>query len=263
MQKINRPIAFIIAASNHGTLIVNRNDYRQVGDTAYGVGHQILTQSSFDPNEINNIINLLTLRKTHFGTGVVAIDCGANIGVHTIEMAKHMFSWGSVLAFEAQERIYYALAGNIAINNCFNAKATLAAIGKENGNINIPEPNYNVPSSFGSLELIKKESNEFIGQQIDYVNNTNSIKLINLDSLKLNRVDLIKLDIEGMEEDALHGAKNTLKNNKPIIVVEHIKSNNDHITYILKSLNYQIFPFGINLLAIHHDDPSIKSVSVS
>ena len=34
--------------------------------------------------------------------GVVAIDCGANIGVHTIEWATSMTGWGSVLSIEAR-----------------------------------------------------------------------------------------------------------------------------------------------------------------
>ena len=76
---------------------------------------------------------ILALRRRHYGEGVLAIDCGANIGVHTIEWAKAMTGWGSVLAIEAQERIYYALAGNIAINNCFNAFAIHAAVSSESG----------------------------------------------------------------------------------------------------------------------------------
>src|SRR5260370_16749261 len=46
----------------------------------------------------------------------------------TIEWAKRMTGWGSVLAIEAQERIYYALAGNIALNNCFNSVPLPATI---------------------------------------------------------------------------------------------------------------------------------------
>jgi hypothetical protein len=49
------------------------------------------------------------LRRQYFKDGVVVIDCGANIGAHTIEWGKRMTGWGSVLAIEAQERIYYAL----------------------------------------------------------------------------------------------------------------------------------------------------------
>ena len=49
------------------------------------------------------------------GDGVVAVDGGANIGVHTIEWATAMTGWGSVIAIEPQERIYYALAGTLWI----------------------------------------------------------------------------------------------------------------------------------------------------
>ena len=63
-----------------------------------------------------------------------------------------MDGWGSVLSIEAQERVYYALTGNIVINNCFNAIAMHAAVSSEVGVMNVPMPNYLVASSFGSLE---------------------------------------------------------------------------------------------------------------
>jgi FkbM family methyltransferase len=53
-----------------------------------------------------------------------------------------MHGWGQVIAIEAQERVYYALAGNIAINNCFNARAMLAAVGNQSGVLRIPRPDY-------------------------------------------------------------------------------------------------------------------------
>jgi FkbM family methyltransferase len=83
-------------------------------------------------------VSVLNLRRQYFKDGVFAIDCGANIGIHTVEWAKCMTGWGSVLAIEAQERIYYALAGNIAINNCFNAVAFHAAITDKPGVIMMP-----------------------------------------------------------------------------------------------------------------------------
>ena len=47
---------------------------------------------------------------------------GANIGVHTVEWARHMYGWGNVIAIEAQERLYYSLCGNISLNNCLNVR---------------------------------------------------------------------------------------------------------------------------------------------
>src|SRR5712691_8692666 len=164
-----RPLGFVLAASEYGPLIVNRFDRHINKDgSGYGVGYEILGTSTYASEEVTLVTGLLGVRRQHFGDGVVAIDCGANIGVHTIEWAKTMTGWGSVLAIEAQERIFYALAGNIAINNCFNATAIHAAVGAEPGEIRIPSPDYLRPASFGSLELRRRASNEYIGQAIDY-----------------------------------------------------------------------------------------------
>src|SRR6266446_9074833 len=169
MPNAGRKLAFVLASSNHGTMIVNRFDYRMVdSQRGYGVGFQILETAAFDPMEVKLALELLGFRRRHYGDGVVAIDCGANIGVHTVEWANTMTGWGSVLAIEAQERIYYALAGNIAINNCFNARAIHAAVGAESGVLKIPSPDYLRAASFGSLELKQHQTNEFIGQKIDY-----------------------------------------------------------------------------------------------
>ena len=119
-----RKLGFVLAATDQGTLIVNRFDYKMVDETrGFGVGHMLLNTASYDANEVGAAQGLLILRRQYFGVGVTAIDCGANIGVFTVEWAKAMTGWGFVLAIEAQQRLFYALAGNIAINNCFNAQA--------------------------------------------------------------------------------------------------------------------------------------------
>src|SRR5712691_10414667 len=113
MRNPKRKIAFVLAASDHGTMIVNRCDYRIVDSRGcIWVCFQILEGASFDPEEVDAALSLLGLRRQYFGDGVVALDCGANIGVHTIEWAKRMHGWGEVIAIEAEERLFYALAGN-------------------------------------------------------------------------------------------------------------------------------------------------------
>src|SRR5215467_399108 len=167
MSTVKRKLPFVLAASDHGTMIVSRLDYHMVSKTSgFGVGFQILGSGAFDSEEISLAVSVLDFRRRYFNDGVFAIDCGANIGGHSIEWAKHMTGWGSVLAIEAQERIYYALAGNIALNNCFNAVALNAAISDGLGMLKIPRPDYLVPSSFGSLELRKSANTEYIGQPV-------------------------------------------------------------------------------------------------
>ena len=261
MRNVGRKLAFVLASTNQGAMIVNRFDYRMVGpDSGFGVGFQLLEQGAFDPVEVELAVQLLETRRRFHGDGAVAIDCGANIGAHTIEWAIAMTGWGSVIAIEAQERVYYALAGNIAINNCFNAFALHAAVSSEPGTMTIPNPNYLVPSSFGSLELRQSTRNEFIGQKIDYAANTVVIRKLTLDEINLPRVDFIKIDIEGMELEALEGARQTIDRSQPIMLLERIKADSVQLTTWLETRGYNVAQAGINLVAVHSSDKTMADV---
>ena len=254
-----RPIAYVLAATNHGNMIINRHDRSEVGGgAAFGVGHQLLAQSAFDPDEVGLALHLLDLRRRNFGAGVVAIDGGANIGVHTIEWARHMAGWGRVLSFEAQEYVFYALAGNIALNNCWNASARWSALGESEGFIDVPEPDYMRPGSFGSLELRQRKQTEFIGQQVSYqAEDCVRTPMVTIDSLGYERLDFLKIDVEGMEIEVLKGARATLQRCRPIVLAEVIKSDAQQLVDFLLGMGYgNIAQAGLNLLAFHDSDPS-------
>jgi FkbM family methyltransferase len=263
MQLPHRPIAFVLAASNHGTMIVNRNDHHTRNEFSFGVGQQILSQSCFDPDEVRFVLHLLALRRHYFGDGVFAIDGGANIGVHTVEWARHMHGWGRVLSFEAQEVVYYALAGNLALNNCLNARARLAALGEATGEISIPQPDYFSAASFGSLELRQRATPEAIGQTISYdPDKCVTVPMVSIDSLALERVDLIKLDVEGMELDVLQGARDTIKRCAPVMLVEVLKNDEEVVRLLLGELGYTAFySLAPNLLALSRNDPLIGHIT--
>ena len=264
MRNPKRKIAFVLAASDHGTMIVNRLDYHMVDErSGIGVGFQILEGASFDPQEVDTALSLLGLRRKYFGDGVVALDCGANIGVHTVEWANHMHGWGEVIAVEAQERLFYALAGNIAINNCFNARALHAAVAAKAGMMRVPTPDYLKAGSFGSLELRRREDTEFIGQPIDYSEEKSSvIRTVTIDSFELARIDMIKIDVEGMEIEAIEGGEASLTRTRPILIVESIKTDKTKLRAALERLDYRLFEMGLNLCAVHASDRTLSHIKV-
>jgi FkbM family methyltransferase len=257
-----RKIGFILAATEHGAMILDRFDYRCDDHGTFGVGIELLDNAAYESFEVGSMVRLLAARRTHFGNGVMAVDCGANIGTHTLEWARSMTGWGSVIAIEAQERIFYALAGNIALNNCFNARALLAAVAATDGTMRIPTPDYLAPGTFGSLELRPSDTNEFIGQMIDYSEDKlTEVRTLTIDSLGLARLDLIKIDVEGMEIEALEGARHTIERCLPIIMVERVKTDHDALAAALISHGYRLLSRAMNLLAIHPTDPSIAQVA--
>ena len=262
MSAPKRPIAFILASTDHGAMIVNRFDYKMTTpSTGYGVGYMLLTQSSYDLDEATMIKTLLENRRKHFGDGVVVLDVGANIGVFTVEWARHMSGWGHVVGIEAQERVFYALAGNIAVNNCFNAQAIFAAVSSTNGEMRVPVLNYFQPASFGSLELRQRAGTEEIGQPIDYSpDRTVSVRTLSIDSLALPRLDLMKVDVEGMEVEVLEGARRAIARHLPILYIENMKTDTAALMTYLSDYGYKIFNAGMNVLAIHPGDPTVQIV---
>lgn len=147
----------------------------------------------------NHLVNLM---KKHVVPGTIILDIGAHIGTHTINFAKWV-NHGVVYAFEPQPKIFRELFYNIALNNIKNVKLFNTAIGSKNGKIELSP---------------LTELNE--GGTGCYGNSGIFADLITIDSLNLNNVSLIKIDVEGMEDSVLEGAKETILRNKPIIFIE-------------------------------------------
>jgi FkbM family methyltransferase len=173
---------------------------------------------------------------------------------------RHTTAWAHPI--EAQERIYYALAGNIAINNCFNARAIHGAVGATVGSLDIPVPDYSLPASFGSLELRQTKNSEFIGQTINPDRNQ-KVSMLTIDSLALTRLDFIKIDIEGMEMEALEGGRATIEQHKPVMLIESIKTDKAALLKFLSEHGYKTYPMGINIMAVHHTDPTQQHVQAN
>lgn len=245
-------VPFVLVSCVHGTVILNRLDWRKMTEThnEFGVGTDILVNGHAGLDEISIVGGLLERRRESHGPGVVALDVGANIGTFTLEFARLMEEWGVVLAFEPQERIYYALAGNIAINNLFNVRAFQSAVGRiDGGTIEMPVVDYQLPGQFGGLSLRGNGSD--IGQKTDQ---RAVAHMVSIDSMGLPRVDLIKIDVEGMEPDVLEGARDVITRNKPYLFVEWHICGKDPIETFMGSVGYETLTVGMNLICAPDGD---------
>lgn len=248
---------FTLVSTDHGTMIVPRTDYRMEDEnSAVGVGCELMETGRYQLEEVETALGILELRQQYHGEGVLAIDGGANIGVHTIEWAKQMTHWGKVLALEPQDRIFYALAGNISLNNCFNAAALRGALTDKQGLIHMPAPDYSVASNFGGLSLIS--DNKDLGQPIT---EQTTVPGMTIDGFGFERVDFIKLDIEGMELMALEGAKETIEACHPVLMVEHIHVGYENLDEFFRARGYLTFRFGMNMIAGHRLDKVTEHIA--
>lgn len=264
--------AFVLVSSEHGMMLVNRFDWCQgppPENRMFGVGFDVMHFGGHAMKEIDLCLGFLGLRRKYYGDGVVALDVGANVGGHTLSMARYMRGpendkdWGKVIAFEAQKIMALALGGNIVMNNLFrNADAFNLAISDEIGVVQVPVPDYFREASFGSIEALEPEGGrQDVGQGTEYPT-TIDVAAIPLDSFNYERVDFLKIDVEGMELRVLNGAKQLVERCRPVILAEWYKSDQSALYYWLVDRGYDTFSVDMSFLAVHRDDPCRSHVNI-
>jgi len=171
--------------------------------------------------------------------GDVCLDVGANLGTISIIMSNLVGAGGKILGIEP---IYYKVAEyNLRHNTTANNWKVMsyAITDKSEEFIEIEESEFLLDSSICNRDYTK-----------GYYNKKYSVETISLDDLVrqegLERVDFIKIDIEGAEEWALKGADWTLSHFKPRLSISsyHIDFDNEKQHYklitLLKRYDYTI-----------------------
>ncbi|WP_082221522.1 FkbM family methyltransferase [Herbaspirillum chlorophenolicum] len=140
--------------------------------------------------------------------GDMVVEVGANIGAHTVHLAKLVGPAGRVHAYEPQRVIFQLLCANVALNSLFNVYTHHAAAGGSAGELHVPPLNYAAVNNFGGLSL----SHEKIGEPVP---------VTCLDALALPSLKLLKVDVEGMEHEVLSGARAMIRQHRPFLYVEN------------------------------------------
>jgi hypothetical protein len=100
------------------------------------------------------------------------------------------------------------------------------------------------------MELCYRPNTEFIGLSLSYNDkDLVDIDLIAIDDMHLSRVDFIKIDVEAMELDVLHGAFGAIKRDRPTILVEWLKVGPEKLEDWFVTNDYEFAKFGMNYLA--------------
>jgi FkbM family methyltransferase len=172
------------------------------------------------------------------------IDVGANDGLFTIFAAQRVGRKGRVFAFEPSTREFARLQANMQMNRLRNVKAVAKAASNETGflQLKICEYGHEGLNTLGDFAYAVKQS----GTQL--------VEVCRLDEFlqmeNLNRLDLIKIDVEGAEYKVLQGTEGTIRNFRPIILLElfdkalRYQGNSEaQVLQFLLDLDYKIYDF--------------------
>jgi len=148
----------------------------------------------------------------------IVLEGGAHIGTHTIFFSKLV---NHVYCFEPLKQSAQLLQENLQINNCDNVTVYNCGLSDKKlfdsfgfipshniggaGMINNP---LGIPLHFGGTDLSEDERVP--------------IELVSIDEMfNFDKLDFIKLDVEGYEQNVILGAYNTIKKCKPVIMLEN------------------------------------------
>ena len=175
-------------------------------------------------NSPNNALDSLTLSDLGFDNGLpwflnsiissneTAVDIGANAGYYSMPLSRH---FTKVFAFEPVPQIYKKLCENIRLNQISNIKTFSTAVGDEDKILpyfiqSVIDGDRNINTGLSSLT--KREN--FKTKEI-------VINVNRLDTLfPEEKINLLKVDVEGHEYQVFQGAIQIINKLKPVIIWE-------------------------------------------
>jgi len=195
-----------------------------------GISSELIIYKIHEPLTTSLIIKKLT-------KGMHCIDIGSNIGYYAILESSKIGNNGMVWSVEPSPQNFETLSKNIILNQRKNIKCYNIAIGSGNGKIDF---------------LISKKSNwSKIKNESDHIENGDKIiqvDIMTLDSFseknEIEKVDLLRMDVEGYERNIIEGSMNFLEKFKPILMIEVHKmiiGNNGTNEFLekLQLMNYE------------------------
>jgi len=175
-------------------------------DTSSSIEYHLLFRGCHEPE----IVNLI---KQVVRPGNFCLDIGANIGAHTLLMARIAGSTGHVIGLEPHPQIYHRLLQNTCLNRLTNVKVVNAALADKDGTIDLYGFAADAFEQGISSLLPDHEAKTKI--EVRAIRGATLVR-----EQRIEACDFLKIDVEGAELDVLQGARSILHNQRPLILVE-------------------------------------------
>jgi FkbM family methyltransferase len=187
-----------------------------------GISNQVFWRGwdGYEPETVRMFFRLATLAR-------VTLDIGAHVGTFSL-LGGHANPDGAVIAFEPLPANYQRLRTNVTLNGLRNVRCIEAAVSDRSGNaefytsseITIPDM-----SSLQMSSIVESFKQAYHGR-LSGLSKLN-VRVVTVDDVVqefgIERVDLAKIDAEGVEPQVLNGMAKTLRRDRPALIVEVLK----------------------------------------
>jgi FkbM family methyltransferase len=198
-------------------------------------GRCLWVAGCFEPNETAFLASVLR-------PGMTFIDIGANIGLYTL-LAAHLVAPGdTVVAVEPSPREQVSLRRNLAVNGQLAVRVRTEALGRADGTatLHVTDASHSGQNTLGAPVYARTKVIDEIEVRV-----TTFDRLVNEEGLE--RIDVVKIDVEGAEELVLQGGEASLRRFRPLVLLElqdpslrTLGSSAERVIALLESLDYSV-----------------------
>jgi FkbM family methyltransferase len=146
----------------------------------------------------------------------ICVDAGANIGLYSLGLSS-LAPRGRVLAFEPSVGAMKWLDENLAFNHVANVETFGVALSDRVGTLHFHDVPWFLAGSFTTQDGAYLSSDAVGSTLVDVVSTTLDAFVT---EVGIERVDVIKIDVEGAEMAVIDGAARTLAEHRPVVVME-------------------------------------------
>ena len=212
--------------------------YGDITKILFGDQHLVKYGKSFESE-------ILSLFLSKLKSDSIVFDIGANIGLFTLLASKAMSGEGTVYAFEPTKKTFDYLNKNIKLNRLDNIVTFQNAFSDKVEKVIMGPPDNRANKSFADSfnQIIRVDEKDGILVNDNLVTTTVLDQFIK--EQNIDRVDVLKIDIEGAELLCFKGGENFLKTHQPVILLECLESHCNQFGYsvfdllkFLDSCNY-------------------------
>lgn len=163
------------------------------------MGHALLNEGTYEAGMAATVQRLL-------GPGSTFVDVGANEGYFTVMAARRVSAAGRVLAIEPQTRLRPVIQRNLELNHLRHVRLESVAISDEPG------------TAAFHLSADTNTGSSGLSRHTQYVLPTEEVRTDTLANVVaaagLEHIDLMKMDIEGFEYEAVLGSRDLFRNGR-------------------------------------------------
>lgn len=187
---------------------IRREGFSFLAKPAVPIGYNVTFFGTYEPE-------LRALMRQYLVPGGVAVDIGANVGWHTLLMARLVGPSGCVLAVEANPSVRERLSEHLQANRLSNVTIVPCAVGDQPGRLRFLAP---------PVDSIGAGDGHVAGENDKDSQHVVETEVTTLDAFAeqegLQRLDFVKIDVEGFEWPVLQGAAETFAKFRPVVCFE-------------------------------------------